>query len=69
MESKLRHIGIRELSGCGVAAIETVSLDKEELKALISKTKVVLNTIGPYHIYSEPVVAACAETGAHYLDV
>lgn len=29
----------------------------------------MLNTVGPYHRYSSPVVAACAKNGTHYLDV
>jgi len=30
---------------------------------------VLLNTVGPYAIHGEPVVAACARKGTHYLDV
>lgn len=40
-----------------------------DLRALAKKTKVLLNTVGPYANYGEPVVAACAENGTHYLDV
>ena len=29
----------------------------------------MLNTIGPYHLYSTPVVESCARNGTHYLDV
>lgn len=29
----------------------------------------MLNTVGPYHLYSSPVVGACARNGTHYLDV
>ncbi len=45
------------------------SLDKSDLVALAKKTKVLITTIGPYHLYGTPVVEACAETGTHYLDV
>jgi short subunit dehydrogenase-like uncharacterized protein len=47
----------------------TVDLNKEELDDLVKKTRVILNCVGPYHLYSTPVVAACAENGTHYLDV
>ncbi|KAF7504064.1 hypothetical protein GJ744_002829 [Endocarpon pusillum] len=46
-----------------------VNLNQQELNDLAKKTRVVLNCIGPYHLYSTPVVAACAENGTHYLDV
>ena len=29
----------------------------------------MINTVGPYHLYSSPVVEACAKNGTHYLDV
>lgn len=47
----------------------SVTLNKEELDELVKKTRVLLNCVGPYHLYSTPVVAACAENGTHYLDV
>lgn len=50
-------------------SIEVVNLNLDELSLLAKKTKVILNTIGPYHKYSTPVVEACAKTGTHYLDV
>ena len=49
-------------------AIETCTLDPQELDVLTKKTKVLINAIGPYHLYSEPVVKACAENGTHYID-
>jgi short subunit dehydrogenase-like uncharacterized protein len=47
----------------------TVNLNEEELSNLAKQTTVLLNCVGPYHLYSTPVVAACAENGTHYLDV
>ena len=35
----------------------------------MKKTRLLINTVGPYHLYSSPVVEACAENGTHYLDV
>ncbi|KAL4936456.1 hypothetical protein BDV06DRAFT_205011 [Aspergillus oleicola] len=48
--------------------ILSVQLNKEELRSLTERTKVLINCVGPYHIYSTPVVEACANTGTHYLD-
>jgi short subunit dehydrogenase-like uncharacterized protein len=45
------------------------SADVASLTALTKRTKVVLTTVGPYQIYGEPLVAACAETGTDYVDL
>jgi short subunit dehydrogenase-like uncharacterized protein len=46
-----------------------VNLNKQELDNLAQNTRVLLNCIGPYQLYSTPVVRACAENGTHYVDV
>lgn len=51
------------------AAIEVADLNKQDLHALAQKTKVLINTVGPYSRYGEPVVEACVSNGTHYLDV
>ena len=50
-------------------AVYEVNLKKDELTRLAQQTAVLINAVGPYHIYSTPVVEACAEEGTHYLDV
>ena len=49
--------------------IEVSTLEPQDLEKLARKTRVLINTIGPYHLYSTPVVEACAKNGTHYLDV
>lgn len=51
------------------AEIEISGLDKHSVNELAQKTKVLINTVGPYMLYAEPVVEACARNGTHYLDV
>ncbi|KAL4883459.1 Saccharopine dehydrogenase-domain-containing protein [Aspergillus karnatakaensis] len=48
--------------------ILSVQMNKEELRFLAERTKVIINCVGPYHLYSTPVVEACANAGTHYLD-
>ncbi|KAL4988358.1 Saccharopine dehydrogenase-domain-containing protein [Aspergillus falconensis] len=48
--------------------IISVQLNKEELRSLAERTKLIINCVGPYHIYSTPVVEACANAGTHYID-
>jgi short subunit dehydrogenase-like uncharacterized protein len=44
-------------------------LSHEELSTLAKKTTVLIATVGPYALYGEHAVKACAENGTHYLDV
>lgn len=49
--------------------VEVGALTPKDLNVLAGKTQLLLNTVGPYHLYSSPVVEACARNGTHYLDV
>ena len=41
----------------------------DDLRHLCRQTAVVLSTVGPYALYGEPLVQACAETGTDYCDL
>ncbi|GAA1425659.1 saccharopine dehydrogenase NADP-binding domain-containing protein [Streptomyces thermospinosisporus] len=43
--------------------------DPASLRALAESARVVATTVGPYVQYGEELVAACADTGADYLDL
>ncbi len=43
--------------------------DLSAMKAMCEQTKVVMSTVGPYDLYGEPLVQACAETGTDYCDL
>jgi short subunit dehydrogenase-like uncharacterized protein len=43
--------------------------DAASMRAMAESTKVVITTVGPYIHYGEPVVAACAAAGTHYVDL
>lgn len=43
--------------------------DAESMKAMVASTRVVCTTVGPYQLYGEPLVAACAEHGTDYVDL
>ena len=45
------------------------SFDLESLKAITSKTKVMLTTVGPYSLYGRALVEACTQTQTHYCDL
>uniref|UniRef100_T1IIF4 RING-type domain-containing protein n=1 Tax=Strigamia maritima TaxID=126957 RepID=T1IIF4_STRMM len=43
--------------------------DVGSLAAMCSKAKIVLNCVGPYRFYGEPVVKACIESKTHHIDI
>ncbi|KAK9119022.1 hypothetical protein Scep_017115 [Stephania cephalantha] len=43
--------------------------DPSSLLQLCKQTKLILNCVGPFRLYGEPVVAACVEVGCDYLDI
>ncbi|ELR08932.1 hypothetical protein VC83_05834 [Pseudogymnoascus destructans] len=50
-------------------SIEICNLDEAELADLARKTTVLIATVGPFCVYGEPALKACAENGTHYLDI
>jgi short subunit dehydrogenase-like uncharacterized protein len=62
----------RILAEVGVTAPETIVADVADpgsLAAMASRARAVLNLVGPYTPYGEPVVEACVANGAHYADL
>jgi short subunit dehydrogenase-like uncharacterized protein len=43
--------------------------DPASLDALAKKARTVISTVGPYQLYGEPMVAACARNGVDYVDL
>ena len=69
-EEKLRNV--RDGLGAAASEIELIvadSFDKGALRALASRTRVVLTTVGPYALYGSDLVEACVESGTHYCDL
>lgn len=62
----------RVLGEIGVVAPETIAADvsdPDSLAAMASRTHVVLDLVGPYTLYGEPVIEACVAAGTHYVDL
>ena len=45
------------------------SLDENSMQSLVSQTKVVCTTVGPYTKYGTPLVKTCVEQGVDYCDL
>ncbi|MBJ9681165.1 MULTISPECIES: saccharopine dehydrogenase family protein [Burkholderia] len=43
--------------------------DDVQLQTLCAQTRVVVSTVGPYALYGEPLVRACAQSGTDYCDL
>jgi short subunit dehydrogenase-like uncharacterized protein len=43
--------------------------DPASLESMIARTRAVLTTVGPYQLYGNELVAACAASGTDYLDL
>lgn len=43
--------------------------DPASLDAMVKRAKVVLTTVGPYQLYGNELVAACAKAGTDYVDL
>jgi short subunit dehydrogenase-like uncharacterized protein len=72
-EAKLA--AVRDELAAGDAALAELPLitadtaDADSLRALAEGTRVLISTVGPYVLYGDGVVAACAAAGTDYLDL
>ena len=63
---------LEEVAGEGVPAPELLLADASDSNALArvaGAARVVITTVGPYALYGEPLVAACAAAGTDYVDL
>ncbi|WP_240197393.1 saccharopine dehydrogenase family protein, partial [Nonomuraea lactucae] len=61
--AKLERLGI------DVPILVADATDPAALAEIARQARVVATTVGPYIRYGEPLVAACARAGTHYLDL
>jgi short subunit dehydrogenase-like uncharacterized protein len=70
--SKTRLEDLRHALGARAERLPLVVADAADgtaLRRLCESTRVVVSTVGPYAMYGEPLVQACAETGTDYCDL
>lgn len=53
----------------GVEILVADSQDQEAVDALVSQTRVLLNTAGPFALHGEAIVNACVRLKTHYVDI
>jgi short subunit dehydrogenase-like uncharacterized protein len=65
--SKLESV--RAEVGIAVDILVAASQDRTAIDALVSQTRVLLNTAGPFALYGDAIVAACVRYRTHYVDI
>jgi short subunit dehydrogenase-like uncharacterized protein len=63
---------LRKSLGRGSGRLELLAADAsslDDMRRLCASARVVVSTVGPYALYGEPLVQACAETGTDYCDL
>jgi short subunit dehydrogenase-like uncharacterized protein len=68
-EEKLNRLREQLPGGAEVGVLRADVSDPGSLRELAEHARVVATTVGPYVTYGEDLVAACADTGADYLDL
>ncbi|XP_072537378.1 saccharopine dehydrogenase b [Salminus brasiliensis] len=69
---RVLHQAAQDLSKPELRSVEIIVADvaqPESLEIMCKQGVVVLNCVGPYRFYGEPVVKACIDNGAHYIDI
>ncbi len=64
-----RDRGRLEALGVGVPILVADARRPAEVDAIVSATRVVATTAGPFKLYGDPLVEACVRLGAHYVDI
>jgi len=62
---------VRDLIG-GPSSLPLIAADASDpasLKNMAESAKVIISTVGPYQLYGEGLVAACAAAGTDYVDL
>jgi short subunit dehydrogenase-like uncharacterized protein len=73
-KDKLKQVlaSVTEHTGVDVNSVKIIEADvasTESLNTMCKQAKLILNCVGPYNYYGEPVVKACIENKTHHLDV
>ena len=66
LEQVKQHLGAIATS---VSVLVADSRDRDAVDAVVSRTRVLLNTASPFALYGSSVVDACVRFQTHYVDI
>ena len=68
-KQKLKHVQEKYNLPSNIGKIVVDSNDQDSIDEMVSQTKCVLTTVGPYQLYGEKIVKTCISTGTDYVDL
>jgi len=66
---KLEHVQEKYNLPSDIGKIIVDSNDQGSIDEMVSQTKCVLTTVGPYQLYGEKIIKTCISTGTDYVDL
>ena len=68
-KQKLKHVQEKYNLPSNIGKIVVDSNDQDSIDEMVSQTKCVLTTVGPYQLYGEKIIKTCISTGTDYVDL
>ncbi len=69
LEAVAARLAAASPQGPAPELVEADAGDRSAMREVAGSTRVVVTTVGPYVLYGEPLVAACAAAGTDYCDL
>lgn len=69
LRAAAKNLSLEEGALDNVPVIVADVANEESLRDMAKRTRLVLNTVGPYRFFGRPVVKACIASGTHHIDV
>ncbi|XP_065299946.1 saccharopine dehydrogenase-like oxidoreductase isoform X4 [Dermacentor albipictus] len=69
LRAAAKNLSLEEDALDNVPVIVADVANEESLLNMAKRTRLVLNTVGPYRFFGRQVVKACIDTGTHHIDV
>ena len=66
---KLEHIQEKYNLPSNIGKIVADSNEQDSIDEMVSQTKCVLTTVGPYQLYGEKIIKTCISSGTDYVDL
>jgi short subunit dehydrogenase-like uncharacterized protein len=67
--SRQKLEAVRDEIGVTVDVLVADSQNQTEIDAIVSQTRVILTTVGPFALYGTAIVDACVRFKTHYVDI
>ncbi|HET9143451.1 saccharopine dehydrogenase family protein [Actinophytocola sp.] len=69
LEAVRDRLAVTQPAARDLPLLHADATEPDSVRAVARSARVVLTTVGPYALYGEPLVAACAAAGTDYLDL